>query len=92
LNGISEANERAESPALTLLPPARLLPPAPVGADARSVRAWFEDAVETAEPEMDGTLGAERAAAQDYQRMAKAKNTRAAYRSAARLVRLVRQT
>ena len=35
-------------------------------------------------PEMDGTLGAERAAAQAYQRMAKAKNTRAAYRSAVR--------
>jgi hypothetical protein len=45
---------------------ARLLPPAPVGADARAVRAWFDDAVETAEPEMDGTLGAERAAAQAY--------------------------
>jgi site-specific recombinase XerD len=33
---------------------------------------------------MDGTLGAERAAAQAFQRMAKAKNTRAAYRSAVR--------
>jgi site-specific recombinase XerC len=63
---------------------ARLLPPAPIGADAKAVRAWFDDAVEIAEPEMDGTLGAERAAAQAYQRMAKAKNTRAAYRSAVR--------
>jgi len=70
--------------ALTVIPPARLLPPAPIGADAKSVRAWFDDAVETAEPEMDGTLGAERAAAQAYQRMAKAKNTREAYRSAVR--------
>ena len=68
----------------TLPTSARLLPPAPIGADAKAVRAWFDDAVETAEPEMDGTLGAERAAAQAYQRMAKAKNTRAAYRSAVR--------
>jgi hypothetical protein len=33
---------------------------------------------------MDGTLGAEREAAQAYQRMAKAENTRNAYRSAVR--------
>ncbi len=78
MEGISEAGNDAESGALTLLPPARLLPPAPIGADAKSVRASFDDAVETAEPEMDGTLGAERAAAQVYQRMAKAKNTRGA--------------
>jgi site-specific recombinase XerC len=57
---------------------------APIGADAKAVRAWFDDAVEIAEPEMDGTLGAERAAAGAYQRMAKAANTRAAYRSAVR--------
>jgi integrase len=69
---------------LTVIPPVRLLPPAPIGADAKAVRAWFDDAVETAEPEMDGTLGAERAAAQAYQRMAKAENTRKAYRSAVR--------
>jgi len=56
----------AASGALTVIPPARLLPPVPIGADAKSVRAWFDDAVETAEPEMDGTLGAERAAAQAY--------------------------
>jgi hypothetical protein len=33
------------SGALTVIPPARLLPPAPIGADAKSVRAWFDDAV-----------------------------------------------
>ena len=80
MDGNLAADDGAESRALTLLPPARLLPPAPVGADAKSVRAWFDDAVETALPEMDGTLGGERAAAEAYQRMAKAKNTRAAYR------------
>jgi site-specific recombinase XerC len=84
MDGNLAADDGAESRALTLLPPARLLPPAPVGADAKSVRAWFDDAVETALPEMDGTLGGERAAAEAYQRMAKAKNTRAAYRSAVR--------
>jgi site-specific recombinase XerC len=83
MDGIPEAGNDAEGGALTLLPPARLSP-APLGADAKAVRAWLDDAVETAEPEMDGTLGAERAAAQAYQRMAKAKNTRAAYRSAVR--------
>lgn len=81
----TEALGATESGALTLLPPARLLPPAPVGAGAGEVRAWFDDAVESVEPEMDGTLGAERAAAQAFQRMAKAANTRMAYRSAVRV-------
>jgi hypothetical protein len=67
MDGNLAADDEAESGALALLPPARRLPPAPIGADARAVRAWFDDAVETAEPEMDGTLGAERAAAQAYQ-------------------------
>ncbi len=86
MGGDAEAKDGAESRALTLLPPpsGHLVPPAPIGADAKSVRAWFDDAVETAEPEMDGTLSAEREAAQAYQRMAKAKNTREAYRSAVR--------
>jgi hypothetical protein len=44
----------------------------------QEVRAWFDAAVETGEPEMDATLGAKRAAPQAYQRMAKAKNTREA--------------
>lgn len=83
--GCAETREEAETDALTVLPPARrLFPAAPVGAAAKAVRAWFDDAVETAEPEMDGTLGAERAAAQAFQRMAKAENTRKAYRSAVR--------
>ena len=85
MDGSSEAQNEAKSGALTLLSPARLLlPAAPVGAAAGAVRAWFDAAVETAEPEMDGTLGAEREAAQAYQRMAKAENTRNAYRAAVR--------
>jgi site-specific recombinase XerC len=84
VNGNLEARDEADSRALTLLPPPRLLLPPPIGADAKTVRAWFDGAVETAEPAMDGTLGAEREAAQAYQRMAKAANTRDAYRSAVR--------
>jgi site-specific recombinase XerC len=84
MDGDSEADDSAASHPLTLLPPPRLLPPAPIGADATSVRAWFDDAVEIAEPAMDGTLVAERAAAHAYQRMAKAENTRKAYRAAVR--------
>jgi site-specific recombinase XerC len=101
MDGYSEADDGAESRALVVPPPAgrtsigdadaslpastRLLPGAPVGADAKSVRAWFDAAAEIAEPKMDGTLGAEREAAVAYQRMAKAKNTRDAYRSAVRV-------
>ena len=81
----TDASGDAQSGALTLLPPARLLPPAPIGAAADAVRAWFDDAVETTEPAMDGTLNAERAAAEAFQRMAKAANTRMAYRSAVRI-------
>ena len=51
------AQDAADSRALTLLPPPRLLLPPPIGADAKTVRAWFDGAVATAEPAMDGTLG-----------------------------------
>jgi hypothetical protein len=68
-----------------VFPPARLLPSAPVGAKAGAVRAWFDAAVETAEPVMDGSLAAERDAAEAFRRMAKAENTRNAYRSAVRV-------
>jgi integrase len=84
MDGTAAADDETDSRALTLSPPPRLLPPPPVGADAPSVRAWFDDAVATAAPAMDGTLGAEREAAQAYQRMAKAANTRNAYRAAVR--------
>ena len=67
-----------------LLPPSRALVPAPVGAPPDSVRAWFDSAVETSEPVLDGTLASERDASDSYRRMAKADNTRRAYRAAVR--------
>ncbi len=67
-----------------LLPPARALVPAPVGAAPDHVRAWFDAAVEASEPIVDGTLASEREAADTYRRMAKADNTRRAYRAAVR--------
>ena len=67
-----------------LLPSPRLLPGAPVGGAAAAVRAWFDAAVEAAAPAVDGTLHAERAAAGAFQRLAKAANTRNAYRAAVR--------
>ena len=67
-----------------LLPPSRALVPAPVGAAPEHVRAWFDSAIEASEPVVDGTLASERDAAETYRRMAKADNTRRAYRSAVR--------
>jgi len=67
-----------------LLPPARALVPAPVGAAPDNVRAWFDAAVQASEPVVDGTLASERDAANTYRRMAKADNTRRAYRAAVR--------
>ena len=67
-----------------ILPPARALVPAPVGATPDHVRTWFDSAVEASEPVADGTLASERDAAETYRRMAKADNTRRAYRAAVR--------
>ena len=58
--------------------------PAPVGAAPEHVRVWFDSAVEASEPVVDGTLASERDAAETYRRMAKADNTRLAYRAAVR--------
>jgi integrase len=58
--------------------------PVPIGADAASVSRWFDGVVETAAPVLDGSLAAEREAAEAYARMAKADNTRRAYRAAVR--------
>ena len=46
--------------------------------------AWFDRAVDASEPVLDGTLASERDAADTYRRMAKAENTRRAYRAAVR--------
>jgi hypothetical protein len=58
--------------------------PAPVGGEATEVNAWFDATVDAAPPVLDGTLEAERDAAQACARMAKAENTRRAYRAAVR--------
>jgi site-specific recombinase XerD len=63
---------------------APVLPEAPIGGSGALVRVWFDDAVETTEPVMDGSLAAEREAAVMFQRLAKADNTRIAYRAAVR--------
>ena len=73
------ANDETE-----ILPASRALVPVPIGAPPESVRAWFDTAVEASEPLLDGTLASERDAADIYRRMAKADNTRRAYRAAVR--------
>ena len=70
--------------AVTLLPPARELRPPPSDGSGTAVATWFEDVAEAAVPSADGSLEAERAAATAFQRMAKADNTRKAYRAAVR--------
>jgi hypothetical protein len=69
----------AEDESVDLLPPSRAVVPAPIDATPDSVRAWFDNAVETSEPVLDGTLASERDAADSYRRMAKSDNTRRAY-------------
>jgi len=66
------------------LPATLTLPDAPVGGSARAVRVWFDDTIDAIEPVMDGSLAAERDSALMFQRMAKAENTRIAYRAAVR--------
>ena len=79
-----DASDDKQGGLAELLPPSRALVPAPVGAAPEHVRAWFDNAVEASEPVVDGTLASERDAAETYRRMAKADNTRRAYRSAVR--------
>ncbi len=67
-----------------ILAPSRALVLLPIGATPESVRAWFDSAVETSEPVLDGTLASERDASDSYRRMAKSENTRRAYRAAVR--------
>jgi integrase len=73
-----------EQPMDAELPATITLPDAPIGGSALTVRVWFDDTVDAIEPVMDGTLAAERDAAKVFQRMAKAENTRIAYRAAVR--------
>ena len=57
---------------------------APIGGSAPAVQKWFDETVQVIEPVMDGSLAAERDAAKMFQRLAKAENTRIAYRAAVR--------
>jgi site-specific recombinase XerC len=59
-------------------------PTSPAGGDAAAVSAWFDTMVDSDTPVLDGSLAAEREAAETYARMAKAENTRRAYRAAVR--------
>jgi integrase len=83
-DGHPEGDENHMSSALAQLPATLTLPDAPIGGSAVAVRVWFDDTVDAIEPVMDGTLAAERDAAKVFQRMAKAENTRIAYRAAVR--------
>lgn len=74
----------AADDALGVPSPALPLPAIPGGADAAAVSAWFDTMVDIETPALDGSLAAERDAAEAYARMAKAENTRRAYRAAVR--------
>ena len=80
------------APALAAPLPARLpaRPPglpanaAPIGAAAAAVKTWFDGTLNAAPPPFDGSLAAERDAARAYAQLARAENTRRAYRAAVR--------
>ena len=80
----SEPQNEPSDAAAALLPPPRAVVPVPVGGDPARVKDWFDAAVDAEPPVLDGTLDAERDAADAYARMAKAENTRRAYRAAVR--------
>jgi integrase len=65
-----------------ILPPALPVPAAPIGDTPHRIRTWFDDVSAVTLPTADGSLSAERDAAQAFQRLAKADNTRRAYRAA----------
>jgi hypothetical protein len=58
------------------------LPAAPSGAEPGRIQTWFDAVSEVSLPTGDGSLAAERDAAHAFQRLAKADNTRRAYRAA----------
>ena len=80
----SEAKRAPRTMISAVLPPALPVPAILPGAGAASVSAWFDTMVDIEPPALDGSLAAEREAAQAYARMAKAENTRRAYRAAVR--------
>jgi site-specific recombinase XerC len=80
----TEADRDPADGGLGVPPPARPVPATLPGTGAASVSAWFDIIVDSKPPALDGSLAAERDAAQAYARMAKAENTRRAYRAAVR--------
>ena len=82
--GLSEAPETDQEDAVAASRALIVRLPAPLGQDAAAVQNWFDEVVEAEAPVLDGSLAAEREAAEIYARMAKAENTRRAYRAAVR--------
>jgi hypothetical protein len=82
MDDATEADAGAPNGAPGALSPALLVPAILPGASAVSVSAWFDTMVDIESPALDGSLAAEHAAAAAFQRMAKAENTRTAYRAA----------
>lgn len=82
MDAAATAEHEVAGGAVRGLPPP--LPAVAVGADAAAVSLWFDTMVEMDAPALDGSLAAERDAADAYARMAKAENTRRAYRAAVR--------
>ncbi len=70
--------------ALVVVTQAWVHEPAPVGDSGPAIAAWFDAHIETSDQGVADTLDAERAAAEDFQRMSKAETTRKAYRAAVR--------
>ncbi len=60
------------------------VPSAPPGASPVAVRVWFDGLMESALPQPDGTLATARRTADTLARLAKAENTRRAYRAGVR--------
>lgn len=83
-SGLAEDRGAGQGVAAPSAPALIVRSPAPLGADATVVKTWFDEIVEAEAPVLDGSLAAERDAAEVYARMAKAENTRRAYRAAVR--------
>ena len=65
----------------TPLPALAVAAPAPLGAPPAQVRRWFDRSITVALPPYDGVLATARATADGFARLAKAANTRRAYRA-----------
>jgi site-specific recombinase XerD len=72
----------AEHEMTTALVPVPALPLAPIGGTPDAIRTWFDAVADITLPTLDGSLAAERDAATAFRLMAKAENTRRAYRAA----------